>query len=152
MRAPLRDKRRRAKLEGLAGDLPRRTERRRVGEEELGDIGIDGQVEARIEENERKEATRRLRDALLPAVRALPAEDRLLLKLHCWEGLSMATISPILGRPQRELFSSWERCLKGLRRALEGAGVSAAWLRDRAGTGGWDFLADGYRQVERERS
>jgi len=142
----------RAELERLAGDLPRRTERRRVGEEELGDIAIDGRVEARIEANERQEATQRLREVLLPAFRALPAEDRLLLKLHCWEGLSMATISPILGHPQRELYSSWERCLKKLRRALESAGVSAAWLWERAGTGGWDFLADGDRRVEREPS
>jgi DNA-directed RNA polymerase specialized sigma24 family protein len=83
-----------------------------------------------------------LREALLPALRALPAEDRLLLKLHCRDGLSMAAIAPVLRRSQRELYSSRDRALKKLRRALEEVGLSAAWLRDHAGADGWDFLAD----------
>lgn len=133
----------RADLERIAVELPRRIERRQVGEEELRNVAVDGRVEARIEEKERIQAARRLREALLPAFRALSAEDRLLLKLHCQDGLSMAAISPVLGRPQRELYSAWDRCLKRLRRALEQAGLDAGWLRDHAGTGGWDFLADG---------
>ena len=80
---------------------------------------------------------------MLPELRALPAEERLLLKLHCRDGMSMAAIAPILGRPQRELFSCWDRCLKKLRRALEQTGLSAGWLRERAGAEGWGFLADG---------
>jgi hypothetical protein len=55
----------------------------------------------------------------------------------------MAAISPILGRPQRELYSARDRCLKRLRKALEMAGLSADWLRKQAGAGGWDFLAEG---------
>jgi RNA polymerase sigma factor (sigma-70 family) len=131
-----------AELERIAVALPRRSERRRVGEEALRDVAVDGRVEARIEAKERLQAARRLRAALLPALRTLPAEERLLLKLCCGDGLSMAAISPILGRPQRELYSARDRCLKKLRRALEGAGLSAGWLREHAGAGGWDFLTD----------
>jgi hypothetical protein len=54
----------------------------------------------------------------------------------------MAAISPALGRPQKALYSARDRCLRTLRRALEQAGLTAQWLRDHAGTGGWDFLAD----------
>jgi RNA polymerase sigma factor (sigma-70 family) len=129
-------------LERIARTFPRRVARRQVGEGELREVAVDGRLEARIEENERRQAASRLREALLPALRALPAEDRLLLKLHCRDGLSMAAISPILRRSQRELYSSRDRVLKKLRQALEGAGFDAGWLRERAGAGGWDFLAD----------
>jgi len=133
----------RAEIEAIAVQLPRRVERRQVGEDELHDITVDGRVEERVEDAERGQAARRLQEALLPELRALSAEERLLLKLHCRDGLSMAAIAPVLGRPQRELFTCWDRCLKKLRRALEQTGLSAAWLRDRAGVDGWGFLADG---------
>jgi DNA-directed RNA polymerase specialized sigma24 family protein len=132
----------RTELEKIAAELPWRTARRRVGEEELRDVAVDGRVETRVEEDERTRAAILLRRKLLPAVRALSAEDRLLLKLHCRDGLSMAVISSGLRRPQRELYSARDRALKTLRRALEQAGLSAQWVRDRAGRRGWDFLAD----------
>jgi len=138
-----------AELEKIAIALPRRSERRRVGEDALRDVAVDGRVEARIEAKERLKAARRLRAALLPAYRSLPAEDRLLLKLCCGDGLSIAAISSILGRPQRELYSARDRCLKKLRKALEEAGLSAGWLREHAGAGGWDFLADRRCGLER---
>jgi len=133
----------RAEIETVAAALPRRVVRRQVGEDELREITVDGRVESRIENAERRQAARRLLETLLPELRALSAEERLLLKLHCRDGLSMAAIAPVLGRPQRELFTCWDRCLKKLRRALERTGLSAGWLRERAGADGWGFLADG---------
>lgn len=109
--------------ERLAAALPRRRERRRVSDEELLRIPVDGQVEIRIEEKEQACIADRLRELLIPLLRSLPAEDRLLLKLSFLEGLSMAAISPILGRPQRELYSMRVRCLKKIRRSLEEAGL-----------------------------
>ena len=64
-----------------------------------------------------------------PLLQSLPAEDRLLLKLHYWDGLSMAAISPLLGRPQRELYSVRDKCLKKIRRNLEEAGLSPERIR-----------------------
>lgn len=120
-----------ADLERLAADLPRRKERRRrVDEEELLEIPVDGQVEIRIEERERTRTAARVRELLLPLLESLPAEDRLLLKLSFFDGLSMAAISPILGRPQRELFSTRDRCLKKIRRALEAAGLRFEEMRE----------------------
>ena len=40
----------------------------------------------------------------------------------------MAAISPVLGVPQRELYSRRDRCLKKLRRSLERAGLDARCL------------------------
>lgn len=119
----------RDELERMATALPRRSERRRVGEEELLRITVDGQVESRIEEAERSRTEEQLRVLLAPLLQSLPNEDRLLLKLHFWDGLSMAAISPLLGRPQRELYSVRDRCLKKLRRKLEEAGLSPERVR-----------------------
>lgn len=113
----------------LAAALPRRPERRRVSEEELLQIPVDGQVESRIEEKERACAAGRLRERLAPLLRSLPAEDRLLLKLHFFDGLSMAAISPILGQPQRELYKTRDRCLKKMRRSLNGDGLGLHQIR-----------------------
>ena len=119
----------RAELERMAASLRRSTERRRVSEEELLRIPIDGQVESRIEDGERARTEERLRELLAPLLRSLPAQDRLLLKLHYWDGLSMAAISPLLGRPQRELYSVRDKCLKKLRHNLEEAGLSPDQVR-----------------------
>lgn len=117
----------------IAAAFPRRPERRRVSEEELSRIPIDGQVEIRIEEKERACTASRLRERLVPLLRSLPAEDRLLLKLHFFEGLSMAALAPILHRSQRELYSARDRCLKKLRRSLDEAGLGADQMRQLLG-------------------
>jgi RNA polymerase sigma factor (sigma-70 family) len=114
----------RSELERIAASLNRRPERRKISDEELNHVPVDGQVEVRIEEAERSRTEDELRVLLTPLLHALPAEDRLLLKLHYWEGLTMAAIAPILGRPQRELYSVRDKCLKKIRRTLEEAGMS----------------------------
>ena len=109
----------------LAVAFPRRQERRRAGEEELLQVPVDGQVESRVLERERERAVRRLRELLVPLLQELPAEERLLLKLSFFDGRSMADIAPILGRPQRELYSVRDRCLMKLHRRLVAAGLGA---------------------------
>ncbi|MFL6236449.1 MAG: ECF-type sigma factor [Thermoanaerobaculia bacterium] len=109
----------------LAAAFPRRRERRRAGEDELLQIPVDGQVESRIVERERERATVRLRETLGPLLRSLPAEERRLLKLSFFDGLSMASIAPVLGRPQRELYSVRDRCLAKIHCRLTEAGLDA---------------------------
>lgn len=117
----------------LAAVPPWRQQRRRVGDEELVHIPVDGQVEIRVEERERAYTADRVRELLVPLLHSLPAEDRLLLRLYFFEGLSMSAIAPILGRPQRELFVARDRCLKKIRRTLEGAGMGAGQIRELIG-------------------
>ena len=133
----------RAELEQMAASLPRRAERRRVGDEELLRVPVDGQVECRIEDGERARTEERLQDLLLPLLESLPAEDRLLLKLHYWDGFSMAAISPLLGRPQRELYSVRDKCLKKLRRHLEKAGLGSDQVRGLLGFSCLNLAPDG---------
>lgn len=113
----------RAEIERLAAVLPQKTERRWVGEEELLAVAVDGRVEERVEDGERAELAARLRAELVPRLRALPAEERLLLRLCFRDGFSIAAIAPILDRPQKELYILRERCLKRLRQALESLGL-----------------------------
>jgi RNA polymerase sigma factor (sigma-70 family) len=133
----------RAEIERLAVSLRRIPERRRVNEEELLRIPIDGQVESRVEAGERARTEERLRELLTPLLRSLPAQDRLLLKLHYWEGLSMSAISPLLGRPQRELYCVRDKCLKKLRRSLEDAGLRPDQVRGLSGCSHLDLAPDG---------
>jgi RNA polymerase sigma factor (sigma-70 family) len=133
----------RAELERMAASLRRSTERRRVSEEELLRIPVDGQAESRIEDGERARIEERLRELLAPLLQSLPAQDRLLLKLHYWNGLSMAEISRILGRPQRKLYAVRDKCLKKLRRHLEEAGLSQDQVRELSGCSYLDLALDG---------
>jgi RNA polymerase sigma factor (sigma-70 family) len=133
----------RAELERMAASLRQRTGKWWIGEEELLQIPVDGQVESRIEDSERARTEERVRGLLAPLLQSLPAHDRLLLKLHYWDGLSIAAISPLLGRPQRELYSVRDKCLKKLRRNLEKAGLSRDQVRELLGCSHLDFVPDG---------
>lgn len=113
-----------ADLERMAAAFPPRTGRRRVDQEELHRIPVDGQVEAGVEGKERARTAARLREVLPPLLRELPAEERRLLELHYRDGSSMASIAPLLGRTQRELYALRDRCLRKLRKSLENAGLS----------------------------
>lgn len=133
----------RTELEQMAASLRQRMQRRQVGEEELLRIPVDGQVEKRIEDGERALVENQLRELLAPLLRSLSAEDRLLLKLYYREGLSMAAISRVLGRPQRELYSVRDKCLRKLRRNLEEGGLSPDQVRRLMGCSRLDLAPDG---------
>jgi RNA polymerase sigma factor (sigma-70 family) len=114
-----------AELERIAGQLPRRAPRRRVREEELLRMPVDGRVERGLDEEAAARVTARLREVLPPLLRTLPAEGLRLLELHYRDGVSIAEIAPLLGRRQRELYSFRDRCLKILRRGMERAGLTS---------------------------
>jgi RNA polymerase sigma factor for flagellar operon FliA len=133
----------RSELEWIAASLHRTPERRRVNEEELLRTPTDGQVESRLADGERARTEERLRELLAPLLRSLPAEDSLLLKLHYWDGLSMAEISRLLRRPQRKLYAVRDKCLRKLRRHLEEGGVSPDQVRELPGCSSLDLAPDG---------
>jgi RNA polymerase sigma factor (sigma-70 family) len=117
-------------VEQLAAGFPKREEWRQVSDSELIHIAIDGQVESRIEETERARIAERLRDLLVPILQSLPADDRLILKLHFVDGFSMAAIARILDRPQKGLYPVRDRCLKKIRRSLHEGGLGSKQVRE----------------------
>ncbi len=132
-----------SELERMAISLRRGPERKRVGEEELLQVAIEGQVESRITEGERARTEQRLREVLTPLIQSLSTQDRLLLKLHYRDGLSIAVISALWGQPQRKLYSARDKCLKRLRRNLEKVGLSFDQVRDLPGRSNLDLAPHG---------
>jgi len=68
----------------------------------------------------------RLRELL----ESLPAEERLLLRLSCFERHSISSISRMLGRPQKELYKVRERCLRQISRSLSEAGMGPEQVQE----------------------
>jgi RNA polymerase sigma factor for flagellar operon FliA len=108
--------------------LPRRTPLRpvEVGPTPLADIavnnGADQLVNTTAANAERAMADRALKEAL----DALPSEDRLILRMKFWQGLSVAEIARALHLPQKPLYRRIEHALAVMRPTLETAGISAA--------------------------
>jgi DNA-directed RNA polymerase specialized sigma24 family protein len=114
-----------AELERIAGRLPRRLRRRRVGDERLLRMPVDGRVERGFDEEAAARVTARVREILPPLLRSLPEDGLRVLELHYRDGVSIADLASRLGRRQRELYSFRDRCLKILRRGMERAGLTS---------------------------
>ena len=116
----------RGELERLAVRLPIRPRRHVGGEDGLERTpACDGSPESELMEKERESALRRLEHALGEAIRQLPAEDRLVLQLRLYDGVSLVDVSRALGRDVRQLYRRWETMLRHLRCALERCGCDA---------------------------
>ena len=70
--------------------------------------------------------------ALESVMGALPNEDRLIVRLHYMESMSVADIARALALPQKPLYRRLERSLSTLRSGLERAGVSRDHVRELA--------------------
>lgn len=123
IRVELPDPPSRERLEEIAARLPRRVGRRRVGEEELCRIPVDGEAEIRLEAQELAAPAARVREVLRGLLHELPTDDLLLLRLHFRDGLSLAAVAHLFAAPQRLLYRRRNRCLRQLRRGLEQAGI-----------------------------
>lgn len=62
--------------------------------------------------------------ALHRALEGLPPEDRVIVHMRVWEGLSVADISRALRLEQKPLYRRLERIFGQLRQRLEGAGIT----------------------------
>ena len=76
-------------------------------------------------EKERESARARVERALADAIDQLPAEDRLVLQLRLYDGISLVDVSRSLGRDVRQIYRRWEAMMRRLRASLEGVGCDA---------------------------
>ena len=117
-------------LAEIAAQFPRRAPMRPV---EFREPTTEPASEARADETiVREEAdadSRAVREALDHGLAALPMEDRLIVRLHYMEAMSVADIARGLALPQKPLYRRLERALKVLRSGLEGAGISREHVR-----------------------
>jgi RNA polymerase sigma factor (sigma-70 family) len=90
--------------------------------EVVGDGG--GDPEAAMLAAERARARRAIVEKLNRALEGFDAEDRNVIQLRFWRGLTIAEVSRRLGIPQKPLYGRLERCLERLRASLESQGIS----------------------------
>ncbi len=113
-------------LEALAGRLPQRAPRLRavdssaVDEESL----VAGELaDAAVLETEARRLAVRTGHVLRNAIATLPLEERTILRLHYASQMSIADIARVLQVPQRPLYRRLELLIRGLRKALDEAGI-----------------------------
>jgi len=110
--------------------LPPRSQRQMKGEETLTTLpASDPLPDEELIAGERCVRRRALVDALHRAIATLPAEDRLILKLHV-DGIKIVTIARQLGLEQMPLYRRIEGIKKLLRQKLEGEGFDRDAIGD----------------------
>ncbi len=113
-----------AELADLAARLPPREPRRFEGDETLERLPAPADPERRVRDRELAATARRIEDGLGQGLAALPAEDRLILKMWVQDDLTVAAIARLLGLDQKPLYRRLEALLAGLRRHLEADGLT----------------------------
>ncbi|HEU0016281.1 MAG TPA: sigma-70 family RNA polymerase sigma factor [Longimicrobium sp.] len=102
---------------------------RRVAAETLDGLPSAAGAEDVVLSMEAEQERRRMEEALLRAVDALPPEDRTIVRMRIWEGLSVADISRALDLPQKPLYRRLERIVATLGEAVRAAGVTRTQVR-----------------------
>lgn len=118
----------RAQLEEIAAALPVRVRRRFVEWTALEFEDALAGSAAPFRDPGAHEHVQQVARALSVALRSLPAEDRLLIKLRFEDGLRVVDIARTLRQPEKPLYGRLDRVLAQLRRALEAHGVSGGSL------------------------
>lgn len=113
-------------LAGVLAAVPARVRLRPVaaGFELAADVAAPGCADDAVIDREAEERRRATDQALAAALERLPPEERILLRMRFWEGMSVADIARGLGLPQKPLYHRMHRALADLRELLEESGVS----------------------------
>lgn len=90
-----------------------------------GDSAADDALLGHEADDERRSVGARLS----AAVDQLPVEERVMVRLRYWQGLSVADVARALGVPQKPLYRRLERVLAALRTELERQGVDREQVR-----------------------
>jgi RNA polymerase sigma factor for flagellar operon FliA len=118
-------------LVALFKRLPRRTPRPvEVDSVVLEEVPASIMPDATTETNEVESARMIASQALARVLTALPEEDRLILRMMFWEGLSVADIARALHLDQKPLYRRIGRSIRALREPLAAEGVSPAQVRE----------------------
>lgn len=113
-----------SELARILASLPRRNRRpRETVMDQLPEAEGGLAADASLSAAEQIAEGQRLRSALASALEQLTFEDRLIVKLHFWEGMTIAGISRSLQLEQKPLYRRIERAVRLLRDKLRALGV-----------------------------
>jgi RNA polymerase sigma factor for flagellar operon FliA len=118
----------RRQLRTVLAQLPRRSPRRFEGDAGLDMVPSRDDADTDVLASERDDQLAAAADALRRAVQDLPDEDRAIIRMLSYGGLSIADIARGLGVEQKRLYPHIKQLLASLRKTLQGQGVSADFL------------------------
>ncbi len=92
----------------------------------LAELPSEDSAEERVRAGEREIAARSAAAAVDRAMGGFSPEDRLILQLRFWDAKTAPEIARVMHLEPRKVYTRLERLFKGLRRALEDAGIDHA--------------------------
>ena len=115
----------RAALRKLMLELPRRSQLRPEVDDgaEVERVPAGDSADGDVLDRERDERMEAAKAAVRRAVERLDSEDRLIVKLHFFEAMSVADIARAVGVPQKPLYARLKRLLKTLSEDLARQGI-----------------------------
>jgi RNA polymerase sigma factor (sigma-70 family) len=120
----------RRELREILAQLPRRSSRRFEGEDGLNTVPSADAADSDFLGAERDEQLATAEASVRRALQELPDEDRAILRMLYYEGLSIADIARGLGLEQKRLYPRLKQLLAGLRKTLTSQGISPEFLKD----------------------
>ena len=111
-------------LNEIAAKLPPRTPRHREGEEVLESFpSPEDPPDTRVLQQEKNDFRVKVMESLQEALKSLPAEDQLILRMQRWSHFSVKQISDVLKLEHKPLYKRIEKAEKHLRREMERQGI-----------------------------
>lgn len=112
-----------ATLRAYAARIPRRERRTFTSDSLAQQLPSDEKADQPMLADEDEALFGDTRSALERALEALPDQDQVIVRMHYWEGLTLAAIARALGIEQKPLYRRMEANLRRLRASLEEQGV-----------------------------
>jgi RNA polymerase sigma factor (sigma-70 family) len=113
----------RAQLRQLLASLPYRAPKRVENDPDIDDVPSPNSTDDPILDHEREARLQAAKAALGRAVDGLAEEDRLIVRLHFYEGFSVADVARAVNIPQKPLYVRMKRLLEALHKDLAAQGI-----------------------------
>jgi RNA polymerase sigma factor (sigma-70 family) len=119
-----------AALRKMLAQFPRRTPRRFQDDDGLDMVPSADGADAHVLATERDDQRAIAEEALRRAVHELPDEDRVIIRMLYYQGLSIADIARQFGVEPKPLYPRIKQLLASLRKVLKAQGISPDFLED----------------------
>lgn len=101
-----------------------------VGADALAAVPAEARADDLVAGDEADRERRRIEEALRHSLESLSGEDRMMVRMRFWEGMSVADIGRALNLPQKPLYRRLERAFSRLRQELDARGVTIEQVRE----------------------